>query len=68
VNELDEALAKKQNLSLEEVRKRSLTTIPMNRLGEPEEFGRVAAFLCSEAALYMTGSTVFVDGGAVTCL
>jgi 3-oxoacyl-[acyl-carrier protein] reductase len=68
VNELDEALAKKQNLSFEEVRKRSLTTIPMQRLGEPEEFGRVAAFLCSEAALYMTGSTVFVDGGAVTCL
>jgi 3-oxoacyl-[acyl-carrier protein] reductase len=68
VNELDEALAKKQNLSFDEVRKRSLTTIPMNRLGEPEEFGRVAAFLCSEAALYMTGSTVFVDGGSVTCL
>jgi 3-oxoacyl-[acyl-carrier protein] reductase len=42
-----------------------LTTIPMGRYGEAEEFGRVAAFLLSDAASYMTGATVQVDGGLV---
>ena len=68
INQLDEALAQKQNLALEEVRKRSIQNIPMGRLGQPEEFGRVAAFLCSEAACYVTGSTLFVDGGSVRAL
>ncbi|MGD8585986.1 MAG: SDR family oxidoreductase [Chloroflexota bacterium] len=39
--------------------------IPMERLGRPEEIGRVVLFLCSDAASYMTGSTVAVDGGKV---
>jgi len=68
VNQLDRALAERQGSSFEEVRERSLAAIPMGRLGTPEEFGRVAAFLCSEAASYMTGATVLVDGGAVRCL
>lgn len=68
VDELDRALASKQGRSFDEVRRGSLSSIPMGRLGEPAEFGQVAAFLCSDAARYMTGSTVFVDGGAVTCL
>lgn len=68
VNELDTALASKQGKSFDEVRNSSLQSIPMGRLGEPDEFGQVAAFLCSETAKYMTGSTVFVDGGSVSCL
>jgi len=40
-----------------------LTKIPLKRIGEPEEIGRVATFLVSDAASYLTGSTVFVDGG-----
>ena len=68
INQLDEANAKKQNISLEEVKQRSLESIPMGRLGDPEEFGKVAAFLCSEAASYMTGSTLYVDGGSVKAL
>ena len=68
VGELDRTLADKQGKTFEEVRRASLSSIPMERLGEPDEFGQVAAFLCSDVAKYMTGSTVFVDGGSVTCL
>lgn len=37
--------------------------IPFGRIGQPAEIGRVAVFLASEDADYMTGSTVYVDGG-----
>ena len=39
-----------------------ITKIPLGRMGEPEEIARVAIFLVSDAASYMTGSTVYVDG------
>jgi 3-oxoacyl-[acyl-carrier protein] reductase len=42
--------------------------IPLRRLGEPAEFGRVAAFLLSPAAGYLTGITLPVDGGALRTL
>ena len=40
-----------------------LTKIPLDRMGEPEEIARVAAFLVSDAASYITGGTIYVDGG-----
>lgn len=42
--------------------------VPLGRDGTPEEFGRVAAFLLSPAASYVTGAMVPVDGGAVRAL
>jgi 3-oxoacyl-[acyl-carrier protein] reductase len=39
--------------------------IPLRRVGDPAEFGRVAAFALSPAASYVTGTTITVDGGAV---
>lgn len=40
-------------------------SIPMGRLGRPEEFGAACAFLCSLQAGYITGQSIGVDGGAV---
>ena len=49
-------------------RDRMARTIPLRRMGDPAEFGRVAAFLLSPAASYLTGLTVPVDGGALRSL
>ena len=42
--------------------------IPLRRYGRPEEFGRVAAFVLSPAASYVTGTMITVDGGYVRAL
>jgi 3-oxoacyl-[acyl-carrier protein] reductase len=49
----------------DEVRARQSEGIPLRRYGEPEEFGRAAAFLLSPAASFITGAMVPVDGGAI---
>jgi NAD(P)-dependent dehydrogenase (short-subunit alcohol dehydrogenase family) len=56
-------LAKAAVLTSEESRQRILSRTPMKRLGEPDEVAEVAAFLLSDAASYMTGEIVVVDGG-----
>ncbi|MGW3040771.1 SDR family oxidoreductase [Kitasatospora sp. NPDC001159] len=50
------------------VRAQHSANIPLGRYGTPEEFGRVAAFLLSPAASYLTGIMVPVDGGALRSL
>lgn len=42
-----------------------MAKIPMHRLGEPDEIGKVVLFLASDMASYMTGSQIVVDGGAL---
>ena len=65
VKQLDDINATKQGITPEEAKQRAISAIPMGRYGEIEEFGRVGAFLLSDAAAYMTGSTVQVDGGLI---
>lgn len=65
VRQLDEISGKKQGITAEQAKAKSIGAIPMGRYGEPPEFGRVAAFMLSDAASYVTGATVQVDGGLV---
>ena len=52
----------------EKARAQGAAQIPLRRYGDPAEFGRVAAFLLSPAASYVTGSMIPVDGGALRAL
>ena len=63
VRELRAAAAEREGISLEESLARSGREIPLGRLGEPEEFAALAAFLASPEASYLTGGFYAVDGG-----
>ncbi len=52
----------------EAAREAAIKTIPLRRYGEPEEFGRTAAFLLSPAASFINGAMVPVDGGMLRAL
>ena len=56
-------LARDAVLTSDAARQRILGRTPMKRLGEPEEIADVVGFLLSDAASYMTGEVVYVDGG-----
>lgn len=55
--------AGRQSVSEDEIRKREIAPIPAGRLGAPDEFGAVCAFLCSAHAGYITGRNIELDGG-----
>ena len=68
VRQLDSARAESTGQPIEDVRRQMEATIPLGRYGDPAEIGRVAAFLLSPAASYVTGAIVPVDGGLVSAL
>ena len=65
VRQLDEINGKRAGISAGEQQKKAAAAIPLGRYGAPDEFGRVAAFLLSGAASYITGASVQVDGGLI---
>jgi 3-oxoacyl-[acyl-carrier protein] reductase len=65
---LDDARAKREGRSVEEVAAESAATIPVGRYGKPEEYADVVAFLASTRAAYITGSVIRVDGGMTTSI
>lgn len=65
VRSLDSISAEKNHVTIDEARQKNIDAIPFGRYGEPVEFGKVAAFLLSPMASYITGATIAVDGGAI---
>ena len=61
----DTAAARRRGISIEQQRRDEESLIPIGRYGTAREFGKAAAFLLSDAASYMTGSTLTVDGGKI---
>ena len=68
VEELSQMMAKKQGITPAEFIARWEQEIPMHRIGEPREFAALAAFLVSERASYITGTSVQVDGGWIRAI
>ncbi len=68
IAELDQANAQKSGKSIEDVRKASVASIPLGRLGRPEELANLVVFLASQAGSYITGQAITVDGAAGTAL
>ena len=65
LRQLDEARAKREGTSYEDVVAASLRQIPMGRYGDPTEYGDAATFLASQNASFITGTVLRVDGGQI---
>ena len=68
VEQLAQATAIRESIAQADVLARFEAQIPMRRLGEPSEFGALAAFLASERASYITAQSFAVDGGWIRSL
>jgi 3-oxoacyl-[acyl-carrier protein] reductase len=62
--EMTDATAARLKMDVEEFRKLNADANPVRRVGFPEDIAAAAAFLCSDEASYITGQTLYVDGGA----
>ena len=62
--EMTDATARRLKMEPEELRRLNAESNPVRRVGQPEDIAAAAAFLCSDEASYITGQTLYVDGGA----
>jgi 3-oxoacyl-[acyl-carrier protein] reductase len=63
--ELADTIAKREGVTAAEVEDRWARQTPLRRIGQPEEFANLVVFLASEAASYLTGVSIAIDGGYV---
>ena len=63
LNQLNSEKAKKFKVDINEVFKTMSEMVPLKRIGEPEEFGYLVAFLSSDYANYINGTNIPIDGG-----
>jgi 3-oxoacyl-[acyl-carrier protein] reductase len=63
LEDLSRLRSAEKNISMEEYIAESAKSIPLERLGKPEELGDVVAFLASDRAAYINGANIIVDGG-----
>lgn len=68
IKELNEKIAEAKGIPIDEVIESSVGTIPIGRLGEPEEMAKVVVFLGSFANTYITGQSLIVDGASTKAL
>jgi len=64
VTDMTDDTARRVGVEPEEYRKAAAALNPVRRVGYPEDIAAAAAFLCSDEASYITGQTLYVDGGA----
>ena len=64
VTEMTDATAVRLKMEPEQLRQMNADANPVRRVGYPEDIAAAAAFLCSDEASYITGQTLYVDGGA----
>lgn len=65
IEQLDTVWAGKKGITIEEQRAKSQASIPLGKYGEPADFGKVVAFLCSESNAYLSGQNILIDGAMV---
>ncbi|ERJ59591.1 SDR family NAD(P)-dependent oxidoreductase [Sphingobacterium paucimobilis] len=68
LNSLMDNQAKSAGINLADVKKQRIASVPVNRLGDPKEYGYLAAFLASEYAGFLTGAAIPLDGGIAKTL
>jgi 3-oxoacyl-[acyl-carrier protein] reductase len=68
IDELDRLAADKAGKALDEIKQESAASVPLGRIGRPEELANLVVFLASDAASYITGQAITVDGGAGNAL
>jgi 3-oxoacyl-[acyl-carrier protein] reductase len=64
VTEMTDATARRLKMEPEQLQAMNAEHNPVRRVGKPEDIAAAAAFLCSDEASYITGQTLYVDGGA----
>ena len=68
IAQIDAAQAERTGMPVDEIERQMIARIPLGRYGDPIELGRLATFLLSPAASYVTGAIVPVDGGMIRAL